>query len=180
MSGSLTRSDGKMFPAFPAHAQPTVLRIWQEAHVVVHERNYPHGLYFALLTFQCCHDSVMMSQITPDCLFNSLFNLSIKQTPKLLITVPFVKGNHRSPVVSLRKGPVMLKALDISWFYPYLSRLHHCAAAKMPILEYDGRQDLTWPNRRVTCFKYRQTVRGLSSRYQSVMTPLYPCISTKA
>ena len=23
---------GKTFPAFPAHAQPTILRIWQEAH----------------------------------------------------------------------------------------------------------------------------------------------------
>ena len=28
----LTRNGGKTFPAFPAHAQPTILRIWQEAH----------------------------------------------------------------------------------------------------------------------------------------------------
>ena len=27
-----SRWRGKMFPAFPAHAQPVILRIWQEAH----------------------------------------------------------------------------------------------------------------------------------------------------
>ena len=38
MPGSLTSSfllsrwRGKTFPAFPAHAQPAILRIWQEAH----------------------------------------------------------------------------------------------------------------------------------------------------
>ena len=38
MSGSLTsgffwnRRRGKTFPAFPAHAQPAILRIWYEAH----------------------------------------------------------------------------------------------------------------------------------------------------
>ena len=32
MSGSLTRGGGKTFPAFPAHVQPAILRIWQEAH----------------------------------------------------------------------------------------------------------------------------------------------------
>ena len=38
MPGSLTggflwsRWRGKTFPAFPAHAQPTILRIWQEVH----------------------------------------------------------------------------------------------------------------------------------------------------
>ena len=40
MPGSLTSSflwswwRGKTFPAFPAHAQPAILRIWQEAHVL--------------------------------------------------------------------------------------------------------------------------------------------------
>ena len=37
MSGSLTRGGGKTFPASLAHAQPAILRIWQEAqgeHVV--------------------------------------------------------------------------------------------------------------------------------------------------
>ena len=30
-----------MFPVFPAFAQPGILRIWQEAHVMVHrEHNY--------------------------------------------------------------------------------------------------------------------------------------------
>ena len=32
MSGSLTTATGKTFPAFPAHVQPTILLIWQEAH----------------------------------------------------------------------------------------------------------------------------------------------------
>ena len=35
MSGSLTRGGGKTFPAFPAHAQPAILRIWQEVHITV-------------------------------------------------------------------------------------------------------------------------------------------------
>ena len=33
MSGSLTRGGGKTFPSFPAHAQPAILLIWEEAHV---------------------------------------------------------------------------------------------------------------------------------------------------
>ena len=42
MPGSLThgflriRRRGKSFPAFPAHAQPSILRIWQEAHSWLH------------------------------------------------------------------------------------------------------------------------------------------------
>ena len=32
MSISLTRGGGKTFPTIPAHAQPAILRIWQEAH----------------------------------------------------------------------------------------------------------------------------------------------------
>ena len=31
MSGSLTRSQGETLPAFPAHAQPAILRNWQQA-----------------------------------------------------------------------------------------------------------------------------------------------------
>ena len=34
MPGSLTRCCGKTFPAFPVHAQPAILRIWEEAIVV--------------------------------------------------------------------------------------------------------------------------------------------------
>ena len=34
MSGSLTRGGGKTFPAFPAHAQPAILRIRLEAHSI--------------------------------------------------------------------------------------------------------------------------------------------------
>ena len=32
MSGSITLGGGKTFPAFPAHVQPAIFRIWQEAH----------------------------------------------------------------------------------------------------------------------------------------------------
>ena len=32
MSGSLTLGGGETFPAFPVHAQPTIVRIWKEAH----------------------------------------------------------------------------------------------------------------------------------------------------
>ena len=34
---SLKSVAGKTFPAFPAHAQPTILRIWQEAHAHIIE-----------------------------------------------------------------------------------------------------------------------------------------------
>ena len=40
MPGSLTHGGGEMFPAFPAHAQPAVLRIWQEEHT---QRVYAHN-----------------------------------------------------------------------------------------------------------------------------------------
>ena len=36
MSVSLTRGSGESFPAFPARAQPAILRIWQKVHVVCH------------------------------------------------------------------------------------------------------------------------------------------------
>ena len=39
MSGSLTCGGGETFPAFLAHAQPVILRIWQEAHCTQHS-NY--------------------------------------------------------------------------------------------------------------------------------------------
>ena len=32
ISGSLTRGCGENVPGIPAHAQPTILRSWQEAH----------------------------------------------------------------------------------------------------------------------------------------------------
>ena len=34
LTRSLTHGGGEMFPAFPAHAQPSILRIWQEVHGV--------------------------------------------------------------------------------------------------------------------------------------------------
>ena len=44
MLGSLTRGGGENVPAFPAHAQPAILRIWQEAHG--RTRLIPFVLYF--------------------------------------------------------------------------------------------------------------------------------------
>ena len=41
MSGSLTCVAGKTFPAFPAHAQPAILHIWQEAHAIVKYTSMP-------------------------------------------------------------------------------------------------------------------------------------------
>ena len=49
MPGSLTssflwnRRRGKTFPAFPAHAQPAILRIWQEAHWLWGSYPYSYG-----------------------------------------------------------------------------------------------------------------------------------------
>ena len=43
MSRSLTRGGGETFPAFPAHVQPAILRIWQEAH--------SNAFYCSLATF---------------------------------------------------------------------------------------------------------------------------------
>ena len=40
-SSVLSLVSGETFPVFPVHAQPTILRIWQEAHVRVHG-NDPH------------------------------------------------------------------------------------------------------------------------------------------
>ena len=52
MPGSLTsgffwsRRRGKTFPAFPAHAQPVILRIWQEAHSTgTTWKRFPHCWY---------------------------------------------------------------------------------------------------------------------------------------
>ena len=46
MSGYLTSSVGETFPAFPAHGQPKILRIWQEVHRMT---NIPHAMkYFSL------------------------------------------------------------------------------------------------------------------------------------
>ena len=51
MLGSLTngflwsRSRGKTFPAFPAHVQPTTLRIWKEAHWSATEQKDHSRLY---------------------------------------------------------------------------------------------------------------------------------------
>ena len=52
MSGSLTRGGGKTFPAFPAHAQPAILRIWQDAHKLrsPHTKGQLHGKCFHLMT----------------------------------------------------------------------------------------------------------------------------------
>ena len=50
MSVLLTRGDGENVPGIPAHAQPTILRIWQEANTiadwrVTYSANFGLGLY---------------------------------------------------------------------------------------------------------------------------------------
>ena len=77
MPGSLTsvflwiRWRGKTFPAFPAHAQPAILRIWQEAHwesldlqwhkccCTVYTKKYAHG--FVVLCFVVVMQSFIMN-----------------------------------------------------------------------------------------------------------------------
>ena len=55
MPVSLIRSGVKTFPAFPAHVQPSSLRIWQEAHwYSVHRLPWLHG---TITTFQSCWQS---------------------------------------------------------------------------------------------------------------------------
>ena len=39
MSGSIARGGGENVPAFPAHAQTSILRIWQEAHAKCFSQN---------------------------------------------------------------------------------------------------------------------------------------------
>ena len=56
------RLTGKTFLAFPAHAQPAVLGIWQEAHGMI-SNHQPH-----------------------DCLLNRLFRHRSKKTSKLRVT----------------------------------------------------------------------------------------------
>ena len=47
MSGSLNSGGGETFPAFPAHAQLAILRIWQEAHglIVVYHHYQSHSKF---------------------------------------------------------------------------------------------------------------------------------------
>ena len=77
MPGSLTsdflwsRWWGKTFPAFPAHAQPAILRIWLEAHwrhgpiyhaasiATVYPKKYAHG--FVVLCFVVVIQSFIMN-----------------------------------------------------------------------------------------------------------------------
>ena len=51
MSGSLTCGEGEKFPAFPAHAQPAILHIWQESHGQARNINYWSQM---LSTVGCC------------------------------------------------------------------------------------------------------------------------------
>ena len=45
---------GKTFPAFPPHAQPTIVRIWQEAHGVVTHHVLPHQCRYMCLQSVIC------------------------------------------------------------------------------------------------------------------------------
>ena len=68
MPGSLTggflwiRRRGKTFPAFPAHAQPAILRIWQEAHECT---DYVIGtLWVRWVRLNACYISYLLCKTT--------------------------------------------------------------------------------------------------------------------
>ena len=77
MPGSLTRSflwnrrRGKTFPAFPAHAQPAILRIWYEAHWLIYAKNiwlvYVSGFFInqhvSYQLYCCCRFVLMRNRI---------------------------------------------------------------------------------------------------------------------
>ena len=99
---------GKKFPAFPAHAQPAILRIWQEAHgfvvggvfhsvwtylshvvlslcwlkVTANEKYFPCSICISVT-----HGRDGVSNHQPHhCLLNRLFRRRSKKTPKLRVT----------------------------------------------------------------------------------------------
>ena len=52
MSGSLTRGGGKTFPAFPAHARPAILCIWQEAHRLHDSNKYKNPAFLGSISHE--------------------------------------------------------------------------------------------------------------------------------
>ena len=56
---------GKTFPAFPAHAQPAILRIWQEAHGATNMDMVPDfaSFYWSLMVVELSISSIIISMI---------------------------------------------------------------------------------------------------------------------
>ena len=55
MSGSLTRGGGENVPGFPGACAPAILRIWQEAHVVLPNVNQVSYVYKTIEPFNTGH-----------------------------------------------------------------------------------------------------------------------------
>ena len=72
MLGSLTDDSGKTFPAFPALAQPAILRIWKEVHFTsdikpVVKNLWKHFPLIVILRMQSGYRSVQLPWHTPNC-----------------------------------------------------------------------------------------------------------------
>ena len=76
---------GKTFPAFPAHAQPAILRIWQKAHscwmlnsasYLLTARQCAHIVTSQLLSLWHCHVIENNTAISLVAKFKSLMNIS--------------------------------------------------------------------------------------------------------
>ena len=104
---------GKTFPAFPAHAQPAILHIWQEAHwacfsvkqsPLIAGTEVEIGMYIHTFddisekTMVCIHESYLT-----DCAANAKHDdvIKWKHFPHYW---PFMRGIHRSPMNSPHKG----------------------------------------------------------------------------
>ena len=132
MSGSLMA--GKTFPAFPDHAQPAILRIWQEAHaspkLVIPLVCTIHGFYDALVLRPRAGKGVtrFVRPIGPTIhrsygpLARQLLGLPYK--PRLVI--PLVGTTHSSHnLLVLRPispGHKAMKVNILSWLYCVMQR----------------------------------------------------------
>ena len=54
-----------MFPALPAHAQPVILRIWQNAHVMMSPHNCPLFVQFEVTAYNVLMFAATQHQIMP-------------------------------------------------------------------------------------------------------------------
>ena len=87
MSRSITRGGGETFPAFPVHAQPAILRIWQEVHGV------------SCQFYQCiCRPQTNWTNFVP------WWRHQMETFSALLALSEAVRRIHQSPVVSPHKG----------------------------------------------------------------------------
>ena len=61
MSGSLTRGDGETFSQVPAHAQPAILRNWQEAHALTPVNLKCRPMFYYKFLYQTCSDIAILA-----------------------------------------------------------------------------------------------------------------------